>query len=56
MSIGISTRQKSALERWNAPNRSGFDLTTMWGVDRRIAADRVTVGGTEFHSTGFIHR
>ena len=31
------------LSWWNAANCGGFDLTTLWGVDREIAADMVTV-------------
>ena len=33
------------LSWWNAANCGGFDLTTLWGVDTRIAADMVTVFG-----------
>ena len=31
------------LSWWNARNCGGFDLTTLWGVDTKIAADMVTV-------------
>ncbi len=33
------------LSWWNAANCGGFDLTTIWGVDTKIAADMVTVFG-----------
>ncbi|MCF3643315.1 hypothetical protein LXM94_25510 [Rhizobium sp. TRM95111] len=30
---------------WNAGNCGSFDLTDLWGVDTKIAADMVTVFG-----------
>jgi len=31
------------LSWWNAENCGGFDMTTLWGVDAKIAADMVMV-------------
>jgi hypothetical protein len=38
---------------WNAADCGGFDLTNLWGVDRSIADDMVTVFGYIAHVNNY---